>query len=107
MNKLITFPDYTEIIIMEYVGYKFRHGMYMRPLKKDLPIYQLLADIPKIEDGSVELCVGKIFKRRDYMYKSIRIEYVEDIGRYCFQIGIYECENKYHLNIDDIYFHMV
>jgi len=103
----MTFPEPNEIMIMEYAGFKFRHGMYMRPLKKDLPIYQLLEDIPKIEDGRVELWVGQIFKRREYMYKSIRIEYIEDIGRYCIQMGIYEYETGYHLNSDDIHFHMV
>ena len=107
MNQVMTFPEPNEIMIMEYAGFKFRHGMYMRPLKKDLPIYQLLEDIPKIEDGRVELWVGQIFKRREYMYKSIRIEYIEDIGRYCIQMGIYEYETGYHLNSDDIHFHMV
>ena len=107
MNQLMTLPSPNEIMIMEYAGYKFRHGMYMRPLKKDLPIYQLLNDMEKIQDGRVKLWVGNIFKRRDYMYKSIRILFLEDIGRYCIQVGVYDYETGYHLNASDIHFHIV
>jgi hypothetical protein len=112
---MITFPEPNEIMIMEYAGYKFRHGMYMRPLKKDLPIYQLLADMPMIEDGRVELCIGVPFKRRDYIYKSIRMEYPDDEDYYdvnartVILIGIFELETGEILNRlhDVLEFHVV
>jgi hypothetical protein len=115
MNHLMTVPSPNEIMIMEYAGYKFRHGMYMRPLKKDLPIYKLLADMPMIEDGRVELCIGVPFKRRDYMYKSIRMEYPDDDDNYdvnartVIQIGIFELETGEILNRfnDVLEFHVV
>ena len=88
INKL-KLPKENINIILEYLGYKLRNGIYMKQLDKNMLIYKILNDTEKISNGSVELIV-KWIKRKHYCCHKIIISYDTRLNN--LRGGLYELD---------------
>jgi hypothetical protein len=93
--------------IYAYTNFKLRNGIYMRQLDKNMEIFNLLTNIPKISNSYVELFI-KFIKRKSWCEKKIKIQYKKNYNQLRIKFALDEIDwdgSRYEVTVYNIYWY--
>ncbi len=100
-------PEEIVSYIYAYTDFKLRNGIYMRQLDKNMEIFNLLTNIPKISNSYVELFI-KFIKRKSWCEKKIKIQYKKNYNQLRIKIALDEIDwddSRYEVTVYDTYWY--
>ncbi len=100
-------PEEIVTYIYAYTDFKLRNGIYMRQLDKNMEIFNLLTNIPKISNSYVELFI-KYIKRKSWCEKKIKIQYKKNYNQLRIKIALDEIDwddSRYEVTVYDTYWY--
>ncbi len=100
-------PEEIVTYIYAYTDFKLRNGIYMRQLDKNMEIFNLLTNIPKISNSYVELFI-KYIKRKSWCEKKIKIQYKKNYNQLRIKLTLDEIDwddSRYEVTVYDTYWY--
>ena len=100
-------PEEIVSYIYAYTDFKLRNGIYMRQLDKNMKIFNLLSNIPKISNSHVELFI-KYIKRKSWCEKKIKIQYKKNYNQLRIKLALDEIDwdgSRYEVTVYNTYWY--